>query len=628
MKYNFGAAIFITLLIAALSSCEFEPSGENFIDLAQPDTTKMIQVDLSPFETQYIFTKYTNVHYNLNTFGLKIYNVEFFIDQQSIHQGIEADGFFVFSPANYGRGNKTLTMVITTNSNTGSLADIIGAEALVYSQAWNLVLDGDAPDPVEITSMMNDDGVLRLNWSEYNRINFQKYIVYRKLSKNAEPAEINAIGEFLNPKFRSCTDLSYIGGDATYWVVVQASDQTAESARKEISYEYPKLDTAWVSGDSARFFWRKNLFYKAFQKVTISALSYKYGNNQLIFSTENPDDTTVVLKSLQIGIPATYTFANYSKNDPGVYYPKDRLKNSISFSAGKNYPGSGRMLCSPTENAVYMWADNRISKLDMNTHKIGSTGTCPSFYTWFISDFDGDVYTNSPNLTRFNKNNLSDSQVFYPENFEIHSFWTTTSISKNNRIAGPIGLYIGYYDISGQKLVWTEKNTNIGWSVFSPDGKYAFNINYMTYADIKVTDIYEVTETGLKLIGFIPAGNYSSTLWVPEKDHEIMAVEGYQAATAINDLVQVSFWDAPSVKKEFEFQAKAGYLTNIDVFSKQIAFWNRDPNYNTERNLFIYNYETGKLIQELNLKSNFDMVYIFRSQVVTSDNIYFDYSKK
>lgn len=627
MKQFFNSALLLLFFFAALTACEFEPSGDNFRDITGPDSTKMIQVDLSPFETQYVFTKISNVNYNLNTFGLTIYNVEFFVDQQSIHQGNQAEGYFDFNPANYGRGNKTLTMVVTTNTNTGSLADLIGAEALVYSQSWNLVLDGDAPDPVEITSIINDDGVLRLNWTEYKRINFQKYIVYRKFSRNSEPAEIHEIAEYANPKLRTCTDLSYIGGEATYWVVVQASEQSVESVRKEVSYDYPKLDTAWVAGDSARFVWRKNIFPKAFQKVTISRNGYSHAVQREIFSTDNPGDTTIILKNLQIGLPETYTFANYSRNEIGLFDQKDQLRTSVTFSAGKKYPGFGRMLCSPTENSVYLWQDNLISKLDMNTKKIVSSGNCPSFYTWFISDYDGDIYTNSPNLTRFNKNNLNDSKVFYPENFEIHSFWTTTSISANNRIAGPIGLYIGYYDITKQELVFTEKNTNIGWSVFSPDGKYAFNIQYRSYADKKVIDLYEVTENGLNKIGSLPEENYSANIWVPEQPHELMTIAGYLMSAGIDDQVKVSFWDAPAIKKVSEFQAKAGYLTNIDVYSKQIAFWNRDPNYNIERNLFIYNYETGKPVQELNVKSWFDMVYIFRSQVLTSDGICYDYSK-
>lgn len=627
MKQFFNSALLLLVFFAALTACEFEPSGENFREIAGPDTTKLIQVDLSPFETQYIFTKYTNVNYNLNTFGLKIYNVEFFVDQQSIHQGSEAEGFFVFNPGLYGRGSKILTMVITTNSNTGSLADLIGAEALVYSQSWNLVLDGDAPDPVEITSIINDDGVLRLNWSEYKRINFQKYIVYRKFSRNSEPAEIHEIAEYANPKLRSCNDLSYIGGEATYWVVVQASDQSVESTRKEVSYDYPKLDTAWVAGDSARFVWRKNIFPKAFQKVTISTMGYSHADQRELFSTEVVNDTSVVLKGLQLGLPATYTFANYSRNEIGLFDQKDQLRTNLTFSVGKKYPGFGRMLCSNTENSVYLWQNDRISKLDMDSRKIVSSGNCPSFYTWFISDYDGDIYTNSPFLNRFNKNNLNDSQVFYPENFQIHSFWTTTSISANNRIAGPIGLYIGYYDITEQRLIFTEKNTNIGWSIFSPDGKYAFNIQYRSYADKKVIDLYEVTETGLTKIGSLPEENYSTNIWVPEQAHKIMTIAGYQMSTANDDQVKVSFWDAPAFKKEFEFQAKAGYMTNIDVFSKQIAFWKREPNYYLGRNLFIYNYETGKLIQELNVKSWFDMVSIFRSQVLTSDGMYYDYSK-
>ena len=78
MKQIFFQSFFPAVLIPAFFSCELEPPSENFRDMAKPDTTQTIQVNLSPFETQYVFTKTVNVHYDLNTFGLKIYNFDFF----------------------------------------------------------------------------------------------------------------------------------------------------------------------------------------------------------------------------------------------------------------------------------------------------------------------------------------------------------------------------------------------------------------------------------------------------------------------------------------------------------------------------------------------------------------------
>ena len=93
---TFYLPLLIVILIMGITSCEYQLNSENFRDLAPPDTTKTIYVSLSPFETQYMFTIPTYVTYDLNTFGLTVYNVEFFVGEQSIHQGNKQTGIFTF----------------------------------------------------------------------------------------------------------------------------------------------------------------------------------------------------------------------------------------------------------------------------------------------------------------------------------------------------------------------------------------------------------------------------------------------------------------------------------------------------------------------------------------------------
>lgn len=74
----------LAILICGTLSCEYQLNSENFRDIAPPDTTQTIQINLSPFDRQYMFTVPTYVTYDLNTFGLNVYNVEFFVGEQSI----------------------------------------------------------------------------------------------------------------------------------------------------------------------------------------------------------------------------------------------------------------------------------------------------------------------------------------------------------------------------------------------------------------------------------------------------------------------------------------------------------------------------------------------------------------
>jgi hypothetical protein len=627
MKQIIFQLIFIASLLSIFYSCEFEPSSENFIDLARPDTTRQISVDLSPFERQYIFTKFANVTYDLNTFGLKIYNVEFFVGDQSIHQGTEAIGFFGFNPGLYGRGMKVLTMQITTSSSTGSLADRLGIEALVFQQNWNIILDGEAPNPVEIKKIYNDKGVLKLEWEEYTRINFERYIVCRKFGKIGDQAETHLIAEFTDRKQTTFSDFSYIGGSSTYWVVVEGSEQSSIGTKKEINYPEPRLDTLWMRSDSASFIWRRNQFYNAVKKMEISIPESYSKPPAVLFSSTNVNDTTVTINHLRFGNTLKLTLSAFAKAQVNLFDDKQIQKSELILNIGEKCPKWNKLLGSFTENYLYLWNGERISKIDMDTKKELSSVNNKYFYDWFISPYDGALYTHNPNLTRYNKNNLADQQTYSSYDFGFHTFWTTTSISSDNRIAGPVGFYVGYYDLTENRLIFTENENNIDWCQFSPDGRYAFKANNQGYAGKVVLLIYEVTDTGMRKIGQTPEGNYSKTIWIPGYEHTIMLLNGYEDehpwGTEENT---VTLFNAQTLTSELSFKVEVGHLTNVDSYTRQVAVWDENPRSDEKRKLYVYNFETGKLVTEINLTPSIEHLSIFRSKVFSSNGYYLDYS--
>jgi hypothetical protein len=285
------------------------------------------------------------------------------------------------------------------------------------------------------------------------------------------------------------------------------------------------------------------------------------------------------------------------------------------------------MLGSPTENQMYLWNGETISKMDMSSKKVVSAVSSGNFFNWFISGYDGNLYTIYYDLTRYNKNNLNDYKVYTTADFNIHSFWSTTSISTNNHIAGPIGLWIGVFDITTKRLVFTEKNTNIEWCDFSPDGKYAYNTLYTGYADEVIISIFQITETGINKIGVLPRCKYTQKIWMPGYDHKLLLLAGYENASAGgSEENTVKIVDVAVVKIEREFQVKVGHLTNLDNYTKQMAFWDQNPFTDDKRKLYIYNYESGELVKELNLSPRMDQFYIFRSRVISNQGFCLDYS--
>lgn len=622
--------IFLLFACWAFFSCEYEPSGENFRDLEKPDTTTQIQIKLSPFETQYVITFPVHVTYDLNTFGLGIYNVEFFIDDKSLFKGSEATGLFGFDPAPYGISKKTMTMKVTTKTNTGSVADLTGTEAFVFQKQWDLLLDGGKPERLEITRMYNNEGVLKIEWEPYKRYNFQKFILYKNIGSAEAEYTKHIVTEITDQNQNTFNDLSYTGGTGIYWVEVQASNQSAFSSKKAFITAPIKLDTLWVRGDSAKFVWRKNPFYKAVNQIKLTSASYYNYPPIEICSTQNPNDTSIVARHLRFGKSLQYTLSTYPVQNIPMDNDNQILKSDISFGIGKPFPISTHMIGSPTENHLFLYNYNskQISKFDMNSGNITSSASAEFFPAWFISDFDGNLYSllNS-GLTRFNKNNLREQTTFNPQDFKLQGFWTTTSISTNNRIGGTDAFSVGYYDLNEGKLLFSQRQSDYTWFRFSPDGKFAFSTKYLGYADKEIITTFEVTDTGMKIIGQLPENVYSLKMWIPGEQHKLMVLIGnqydYNTVTAENT---IEIRDAQTMKLDIDFKVRYGHYCGFDFQTRQLAFWDVFPKSDDKRKLYIYNYNNGQLEKEINLAPRFDVITIYHSHVLSGNGFDLDYS--
>lgn len=599
-------------------SCEYEPSGENFRDLAKPDTTKLIQIKLSPFETQYVITYPVTVNYDLNTFGLGIYNVEFFVDDISIHKGSEATGLFGFDPAPFGISKKTMTMKVTTKTNTGSVADLTGAEAFVFQKQWELLLDGGKPDQLEITRIFNNEGVLKIEWEPYKRYNFQKFILYKNIGSAEADYAKHIVAEITDQNQNSFNDLSYTGGTGIYWVEVQASNQSAFSNKKAFVTAPLNLDTLWVRGDSAKFGWRKNPFYKAVNEVKLtSPSSYSYPPIE-IYSTQNPNDTSIVAKHLRFGKSLQYTLSTYPVQNIPMDNDNQILKSDISFGIGKPFPISTNIIGSPTENHVFLYNDSQISKIDMSSGTNVSTQQASFFSNWFISSYDGNLFVLvNDKLTSFNKNDLHDFKEYNSYTTTGYMWFWSQSISSQNTMFGSTGLF----DWNSSTFIFKQEYAN---TILSPDGKYAFSTEYNVNTGVT---LYEVSDTGMKIIGQLPKNVYSLKMWIPGEDHKLLLLIGnqtdYNVGTAENT---IEIRDVQTMKLDVDFKVKYGYFCGIDFKTGQLAIWDVFPNSDDKRKLYIYNYNNGQLEKEINLAPRFDVITIYHSHVLSGNGFDLDYS--
>jgi len=106
-------------------ACEYQPDGENFGKISFPDTTRTIQVELLPPDTNILLEEPVIMSYNINTSGLMLYYVNIFVDDVRIFQSNKLRDSFYFNPREFGQGDRLLTLIVFTRSHTGSLSELI-----------------------------------------------------------------------------------------------------------------------------------------------------------------------------------------------------------------------------------------------------------------------------------------------------------------------------------------------------------------------------------------------------------------------------------------------------------------------------------------------------------------------
>ena len=312
---------FLKFIIAAgfllFTSCEYKPDGENFKDITKPDESKVIQVQLLPYDTTYVIWSPVMLSYIINTFGLSIYNIRVLIDDLTIYEGIKSEDSFYFNPGSFEEGQKTLSLAVTTGTGTGSLSDLLQYEGMIFIKRWQILTYGCCPDQVKITRILAEDGILKMEWEINDQPGFQKYRIYVHYTELDQPDYPHIVAEFTDPLHNWCYDSAYIGGVAKYWVEVVARNQYAGGPITEINYPFPKLEVLWQAGDSALLYWDRTPFYNVVSRYEIST-SIPYSHT--VFSSSDKNDTTCILRGLINGTSPELTLSiRTEKSYPGFF---------------------------------------------------------------------------------------------------------------------------------------------------------------------------------------------------------------------------------------------------------------------------------------------------------------------
>jgi hypothetical protein len=419
MKCN-APLFFVLVILMAVVSCMYDPHGQSFNVVEQPNANDIAINITEADDTVYLFTK-TTLNFSAQLGNRRLVSITGKVGAKQIFMSTQLNNSFTLDPNDYETGIYALKIEILSTSGTGSLADNTEQEGINLLKDWVLLVDKSRPNKVQLTNISAKEGTLWIQWEKYEGRNFQSYVVEKYCF--VEGSGFVVCGSYnVNDRERvTLNDSTFVSGKVRYDLRVKASDQLSELSSKEFAFDFDSdLTCDILKNNNGIFTWRPTPFYanmKAYVLLDPSGNEY--------FRSANVQDTsyTFIPDHLNFSTSIDFTFKVINR---GNYRDAD-YKAVTSYHDGKMfYPFSVVLFNEPT-NQYYLsnWvgAENKLLKVD------GTTGLVLNSMT--LTD---QTFTLSPDgKILYVANNRIISQID-PETFQISKTFDIKSIKSDFNI--------------------------------------------------------------------------------------------------------------------------------------------------------------------------------------------------
>lgn len=275
----------IVLIIFVLQSCTFEPKGEEYVNIDPTGKIPNIQINLNlaadtlyiPINTEITFA------YGLN--NDKVNWAQFSVNgAQSDVIKIESNVVSLSRAFKEAAGvTYSLEMKIFTKSQTGSIADIIGAEGFLISRKWTIVMVNVSQLASQITKTDFVDGTFKIEWEKYKGMEFKNYKIYKVMAWSTKGKVL--LATINNREQTSFIDTTYCGEESQYSILTNDTFQGNTTWLKSL---IPIISFENTTSGDILFKWSKPPYYKNLKGYR---LSYYDSMGKVQQMAEIPDPT-------------------------------------------------------------------------------------------------------------------------------------------------------------------------------------------------------------------------------------------------------------------------------------------------------------------------------------------------
>ncbi|MCY1721463.1 hypothetical protein OU798_13995 [Prolixibacteraceae bacterium Z1-6] len=435
------------LLITLIYSCEYNLTKENFVEIDPPSDMQYVDLQLLPEDDTISIFQETTLTYNLQTNGSTVlYGTITF--QDKTWDFYSKSGSFTIDPKQFDAGIDTLKLAFYLNSGTGSIADLSGMEGYLLQMEWIVIADGRPAPTITPTKRINDDGLLVIEWPEYDLYNFASY----EISSTSSNRSTNRI--ITDPSHNFYVDSFYVGGNFSVRVSCRLQNDHAWGEILRFYEEPPQPSVEEIGLDSLRVSWNKSA-YKAKYRLTL-----KNSSTPLYFpSTE---DTVCVIPQIGFGNWTNFqlcTKSQYEEDWADLSYACDITSYKEYYLGtrliGANWPEFGynfndKVLYSNEYDHMKCFDIDTwslIHSADVNQISYGGLYSCPTNSSKVAATTKDELYV-------FNDQKLENPTVITYKTYGAYSV-DHFLLTDNDRVAIAYNNMYKLFDVNTQQLLLT-----------------------------------------------------------------------------------------------------------------------------------------------------------------------------
>lgn len=606
MKTTFLQFILALAMAGCFIGC-YKPHGEYFNDINIPDSV-ILNINLNPSDSIIYIFELAEISYDILLEDKKFLRAEFYVDNELIKAQVQTPGSVQIDPEQFSTGEHNIHLILYTSSGTGSLAEAMGAEALVFEYSWKAIMETAEPVALE-TNIVPENGRLKISWEKYNKANFHYYKLIRIWNIHPLPNLADEIKIFDQDQ-TWYIDSTYIGGKAHYKLVlyVHGHSQSGSTGYTQIDYEEPALEISADENYHFSFQWNTCEFYNNLSKYELLNVDVE---DSVIFTTTNPEQISFGLPG---GLYPSYHYKLKWVSENSHSLRDKALEEKETFFAGYQLsPWYDPVDCAADyPPKIYFQLINDIVRYNATLSK--------EQYTYYNAEpFCISVSPNNLHLVQsnfdyqsiriFNTDDFSDFQDI--DLIDVVGYQTKMyrfDIANNGILVGFLadGTILGY-DLNTNESVFTLNNVQ---NPAESDIKISSSGNYFITHELPGYNayLYQIAGTIADPPEYL-GNDFRNIHFINNED-----TDQFYAITTDQE---VKIFNCTDIALQRSFDSESENIFNVDPVSGLLFASNHTTN-----SYQVYNFETGEKVLDYLTDETFDNCIILNSILYTGNRYY------